>query len=131
VGELGIRDYGRPVENLLRAKFNLGNQHRVIGHPMIAASALRVGSINGAPAVVAANPQHLPLCFPKKWVWVCFSEPDGHCEMYQRDLDPLWLFAEPPQVPTPEPTPTPTPVPTATPDPTPTPEATPPPTELP
>ena len=73
-----------------------------------------------APAVVAANPQHLPLCFPKKWVWVCFSEPDGHCEMYRRDLDPLGIFATPPPPPTPGVPPT--PVPTATPDPTPEPE---------
>jgi len=73
-----------------------------------------------APAVVAANPQHLPLCFPKKWMWVCFSEPDGHCEMYRRDLDPLWLFAEPSQVLTLEPLPT--PVPTPTPDLTPVPD---------
>ena len=73
-----------------------------------------------APAVVAANPQHLPLCFPKKWVWVCFSEPDGHCEMYRRDLDPLGIFATPPPPPTPGVPPT--PVPTATPDPTPEPD---------
>ena len=70
------------------------------------------------PAVLAANPQHLDLCFPDKWEWVCF--PDGHCEMYRRDLDPLGIFATPPPMPTPEPLPT--PVPTATPDPTPEPE---------
>ena len=70
------------------------------------------------PAVLAANPQHLDLCFPEKWAWVCF--PDGHCEMYRRDLDPLGIFATPPPMPTPEPLPT--PVPTATPDPTPEPE---------
>ena len=70
------------------------------------------------PAVLAANPQHLTLCFPDKWEWVCF--PDGHCEMYRRDLDPLGIFATPPPMPTPEPLPT--PVPTATPDPTPVPE---------
>lgn len=70
------------------------------------------------PAVLAANPQHLDLCFPEKWAWVCF--PDGHCEMYRRDLDPLGIFATPPPMPTPEPLPT--PVPTATPDPTPVPE---------
>ena len=69
------------------------------------------------PAVLAANPQHLDLCFPEKWAWVCF--PDGHCEMYRRDLDPLGIFATPPPMPTPEPLPT--PVPTATPDPTPEP----------
>jgi len=51
VGELGIRDHGRPVENLLRAKFDLGNQHRVIRQPMVAAAALWVRSINGAPVV--------------------------------------------------------------------------------
>ena len=68
-----------------------------------------------APAVVAANPQHLPLCFPKKWVWVCFSEPDGHCEMYRRDLDPLGIFATPPPPPTPGVPPTPVPTATATP----------------
>jgi hypothetical protein len=70
------------------------------------------------PAMLAANPQHLDLCFPDKWAWVCF--PDGHCEMYRRDLDPLGIFATPPPMPTPEPLPT--PVPTATPDPTPVPE---------
>ena len=69
------------------------------------------------PAVLAANPQHLALCFPDKWEWVCF--PDGHCEMYRQDLDPLGIFATPPPMPTPEPLPT--PVPTATPDPTPEP----------
>ena len=71
-----------------------------------------------APAVVAANPQHLPLCFPDKWEWVCF--PDGHCEMYRQDLDPLGIFATPPPPPTPGVQPT--PVPTATPDLTPVPE---------
>ena len=65
------------------------------------------------PEVLAANPQHLTLCFPDKWEWVCF--PDGHCEMYRQDLDPLGIFATPPPMPTPEPLPT--PVPTATPDP--------------
>ena len=70
------------------------------------------------PEVLAANPQHLTLCFPDKWEWVCF--PDGHCEMYRQDLDPLGIFATPPPMPTPEPLPT--PVPTATPDPTPVPE---------
>jgi len=80
-----------------------------------------------APAVVAANPQHLPLCFPKKWAWVCFTADPArniteHCEMYRRDLDPYGIFATPPPMPTPEPTPTPTPVPTATPDPTPVPD---------
>ena len=85
------------------------------------------------PAVLAANPQHLALCFPEKWEWVCF--PDGHCEMYRQDLDPLGIFATPAPMPTPEPLPT--PVPTATPDPTPVPDpespaaATPQPTELP
>jgi hypothetical protein len=74
------------------------------------------------PAVLAANPQHLDLCFPDKWEWVCF--PDGHCEMYRQDLDPLGIFATQPPPPTPgvPPTPTPTPVPTATPDPTPVPD---------
>jgi len=74
-----------------------------------------------APAVVAANPQHLPLCFPKKWAWVCFTEDPirnitEHCEMYRRDLDPYGIFA--PQPPPPTPGVPPTPVPTATPDPT-------------
>ncbi len=73
------------------------------------------------PAVLAANPQHLTLCFPDKWEWVCF--PDGHCEMYRQDLDPLGIFATPPPMPTPEPLPT--PVPTATPDPTPEPTSEP------
>ena len=70
------------------------------------------------PAVLAANPQHLTLCFPDKWEWVCF--PDGHCEMYRQDLDPLGIFATPPPPPTPGVPPT--PVPTATPDLTPVPE---------
>ena len=70
------------------------------------------------PAVLAANPQHLTLCFPDKWEWVCF--PDGHCEMYRQDLDPLGIFATPPPPPTPGVPPT--PVPTATPDPTPVPD---------
>ena len=70
------------------------------------------------PAVLAANPQHLDLCFPDKWEWVCF--PDGHCEMYRQDLDPLGIFATPPPPPTPGVPPT--PVPTATPDPTPVPD---------
>ena len=70
------------------------------------------------PAVLAANPQHLTLCFPDKWEWVCF--PDGHCEMYRQDLDPLGIFATPPPPPTPGVQPT--PVPTATPDLTPVPE---------
>ena len=79
------------------------------------------------PAVLAANPQHLDLCFPDKWEWVCFTEDPArniteHCEMYRQDLDPLGIFATPPPPPTPEPTPTPTPVPTATPDPTPVPD---------
>ena len=70
------------------------------------------------PAMLAANPQHLDLCFPEKWAWVCF--PDGHCEMYRRDLDPLGIFATPPPPPTPGVPPT--PVPTVTPDPTPVPD---------
>ena len=70
------------------------------------------------PAVLAANPQHLTLCFPDKWEWVCW--PDGHCEMYRQDLDPLGIFATQPPPPTPGVPPT--PVPTATPDPTPVPD---------
>ena len=70
------------------------------------------------PEVLAANPQHLTLCFPDKWEWVCF--PDGHCEMYRRDLDPYGIFA--PQPPPPTPGVPPTPMPTATPDPTPVPD---------
>ena len=70
------------------------------------------------PEVLATNPQHLDLCFPDKWEWVCF--PDGHCEMYRQDLDPLGIFATPPPPPTPGVPPT--PVPTATPDLTPVPE---------
>jgi len=70
------------------------------------------------PEVLAANPQHLTLCFPDKWEWVCF--PDGHCEMYRQDLDPLGIFATPPPPPTPGVPPT--PVPTPTPDLTPVPE---------
>ena len=73
------------------------------------------------PAVLAANPQHLDLCFPEKWAWVCFSADPArniteHCEMYRRDLDPLGVFATPTPMTTPEPLPTPEP--TATPDPT-------------
>jgi hypothetical protein len=77
------------------------------------------------PAVLAANPQHLDLCFPKKWAWVCFTADPArniteHCEMYRRDLDPYGIFA--PQPPPPTPGVPPTPVPTATPDPTPVPD---------
>ena len=64
------------------------------------------------------NPSILDECWPDKWEWVCF--PDGHCEMYRQDLDPLGIFATPPPPPTPGVPPT--PVPTATPDPTPVPE---------
>ena len=64
------------------------------------------------------EPWILDECWPDKWEWVCF--PDGHCEMYRQDLDPLGIFATPPPMPTPEPLPT--PVPTATPDPTPVPD---------
>jgi len=78
-----------------------------------------------APEVLAANPQHLDLCFPKKWAWVCFTADPArkiteHCEMYRRDLDPYGIFATPPPPPTPgvPPTPAPTAEPTATPDPT-------------
>ena len=72
------------------------------------------------------EPWILDECWPDKWEWVCF--PDGHCEMYRQDLDPLGIFATPPPMPMPEPLPT--PVPTATPDltPQPTPESTPTPT---
>jgi hypothetical protein len=77
------------------------------------------------PAMLAANPQHLDLCFPEKWAWVCFTADPArniteHCEMYRRDLDPYGIFATPPPPPTPGVPPT--PVPTATPDPTPVPE---------
>ena len=77
------------------------------------------------PAVLAANPQHLDLCFPDKWAWVCFTADPArniteHCEMYRRDLDPYGIFA--PQPPPPTPGVPPTPVPTATPDPTPVPD---------
>jgi hypothetical protein len=64
------------------------------------------------------EPWILDECWPDKWEWVCF--PDGHCEMYRQDLDPLGIFATPAPMPTPEPLPT--PVPTATPDPTPVPD---------
>ena len=64
------------------------------------------------------NPSILDECWPDKWEWVCF--PDGHCEMYRQDLDPLGIFATPPPMPTSEPLST--PVPTATPDPTPEPD---------
>ena len=64
------------------------------------------------------EPWILDECWPDKWEWVCF--PDGHCEMYRQDLDPLGIFATPPPMPTPEPLPT--PVPTVTPDPTPVPD---------
>jgi len=77
------------------------------------------------PAMLAANPQHLDLCFPEKWAWVCFTADPArniteHCEMYRRDLDPYGIFATPPPPPTPGVPPT--PVPTATPDLTPVPE---------
>jgi hypothetical protein len=64
------------------------------------------------------EPWILDECWPDKWEWVCF--PDGHCEMYRQDLDPLGIFATQPPMPTPEPLPT--PVPTATPTPTPVPD---------
>ena len=66
---------------------------------------------------VRENPLIVDECWPDKWEWVCF--PDGHCEMYRQDLDPLGIFATPPPPPTPGVPPT--PVPTATPDPTPEP----------
>jgi hypothetical protein len=65
------------------------------------------------------EPWILDECWPDKWEWVCF--PDGHCEMYRQDLDPLGIFAAPAPMPTPEPLPT--PVPTATPTPEPEPES--------
>lgn len=61
-----------------------------------------------SPASLEKNPQMLDECFPDKWEWVCF--PEGNCEMYRRDLDPLGIFATP----TPEPTPTVVPTPEAT-----------------
>jgi len=61
-----------------------------------------------SPAFLEKNPQMLDECFPDKWEWVCF--PEGNCEMYRRDLDPLGIFATP----TPEPTPTVVPTPEAT-----------------
>ena len=75
-----------------------------------------------SPAMLAAFPQHLTLCFPDKWEWVCF--PDGHCEMYRQDLDPLGIFATPAPMPTPEPLPTAELTPEPTPTVVPTPEAT-------
>jgi hypothetical protein len=75
-----------------------------------------------SPAMLATFPQHLDLCFPDKWEWVCF--PDGHCEMYRQDLDPLGIFATPAPMPTPEPLPTPELTPEPTPTVVPTPEAT-------
>jgi len=81
------------------------------------------------PEVLATNPQHLDLCFPEKWAWVCFTADPArniteHCEMYRRDLDPYGIFAPQPPPPTPgvPPTPVPTAEPTATPDPTPVPD---------
>jgi hypothetical protein len=76
------------------------------------------------PEVLATNPRHLTLCFPDKWEWVCF--PDGHCEMYRQDLDPLGIFAPQPPPPTPgvPPTPAPTATPEITPEPVPDPEST-------
>ncbi len=71
---------------------------------------------------LAANPQDLDLCFPDKWEWVCF--PDGHCEMYRQDLDPLGIFGTPAPMPTPEPLPTAKLTPEPTPTVVPTPEAT-------
>jgi hypothetical protein len=71
-----------------------------------------------SPASLKENPQMLDECFPDKWEWVCF--PEGNCEMYRRDLDPLGIFATPPPPPTPGVPPT--PVPTLTPEPTPVPD---------
>jgi hypothetical protein len=80
---------------------------------------------------VRENPLIVDECWPDKWEWVCF--PDGHCEMYRQDLDPLGIFATPPPPPTPgvPPTPVPTATPDPTPEPTPEPEPTPPPTASP
>jgi hypothetical protein len=75
-----------------------------------------------SPEGLVANPQMLNECFPEKWAWVCF--PDGHCEMYRRDLDPLGIFATPAPPPTPEPLPTAELTPEPTPTVVPTPEAT-------
>ncbi len=77
------------------------------------------------PAMLAANPQHLDLCFPEKWAWVCFTADPArniteHCEMYRRDLDPNGIFSPQP-LPPPTPGALPTPVLTATPDPMPVP----------
>lgn len=58
-----------------------------------------------SPKVLEDNPQMLDECFPDTWEWVCF--PEGNCEMYRKDLDPLGIFATPAPLPTPEPTPTP------------------------
>jgi len=67
------------------------------------------------------EPWILDECWPEKWEWVCF--PDGHCEMYRQDLDPLGIFATQPPMPTPEPLPTPVPTATPTPEPEPEPES--------
>ena len=75
-----------------------------------------------SPEALVENPQMLNECFPDKWEWVCF--PEGHCEMYRRDLDPLGIFATPAPMPTPEPLPTPELTPEPTPILVPTPEAT-------
>ena len=75
-----------------------------------------------SPEALVKHPQMLNECFPDKWEWVCF--PEGHCEMYRRDLDPLGIFATPAPMPTPEPLPTPELTPEPTPILVPTPEAT-------
>jgi hypothetical protein len=75
-----------------------------------------------SPEALVKHPQMLNECFPDKWEWVCF--PEGHCEMYRRDLDPLGIFATPAPMPTPEPLPTAELTPEPTPILVPTPEAT-------
>ena len=82
-----------------------------------------------SPEALVENPQHLDLCFPEKWAWVCFMEDPTknikeHCAMYRRDLDPYGIFATPAPMPTPEPLPTPELTPEPTPTVVPTPEAT-------
>lgn len=38
-----------------------------------------------SPAALAANPRHLGLCFPDRYVWTC--DPDGTCEFRSPETD--------------------------------------------
>ena len=80
-----------------------------------------------SPEVLAANPQHLDLCFPNQYVWTC--HPDGTCRFETPGPTPYNGLDIPTTLPSPTPTPSVEPTPPESP--APTPEATPLPTESP